>query len=433
MKGIDVKDERGFILILALVTMVAMTVIGLSLIMNITVDMQLSRNERESKQAFQLADGGINEAIARLALSSTQGEYIGEQSGDANYREVAWNSGNSLGKDFGMGVGGDRESADGLNYEVTIEYLVDTNTEVFCDSNDAGPNNSSPYVNPTNLEGASTYPAAWTCVNTTPEVVMYGRDFKVPETLTEISYGKQPVYKVTSIGTSGTTSRTIEAYIGASALNTDTEGAINTNGCIDVSGGAATLTGGVKEAGIGCSGGQTACDDLDCTTKAYDEMDTYLGEELASIIDMADETHRCKNWNCSTVGPPADDIDSSGMIDSAVLDWGDFAGDTYSTMIYIDNAGGKAAQISGNFQGRGILIVSGDLELTGGLEYEGLVYVLGTLTISGGGSGLNVTGGVMADETVTVNGSVTVDYDSDTLDAVAKENSSSAIMIWKRL
>ncbi len=425
MKRIDVKDERGFILILALVTMVAMTIIGLSLIMNITVDMQLSRNERESKQAFQLADGGINEAIARLALSSTQGEYIGEVAGETGYnpdRTTAWNSDNS--HNFGMGVGGDRESADSLDYQVTIEYLDETNSEVFCDSKeDVSPNNS----------GIASSPPA-SCEDTNEEVVMYGQDFNVPASLTEISYGRQPVYKITSIGTSGTTSRTIEAYVGASALNTDTEGAINTNGCITVSGGPAiTITGGVKEGG---SGGCTTCDDAGngiagCSVKgAVDDMDKYLGEDLSEIINMADEKHQCLGGNC---GDPGDDIPSSGMIDGVVTDWGDFAGDTYSTMIYINNAGGKAAQISGTFQGRGILIVSGDLQLTGGLEYEGLIYVLGTLTISGGGSGLNVTGGVMANQTVAVNGSVTVTYDQATLDEVAKENSSSAIMIWKRL
>jgi Tfp pilus assembly protein PilX len=417
MKRIDVRDERGFILILALVTMVAMTVIGLSLIMNITVDMQLSKNEREAKQAFQLADGGISEAIARLALSSSQGEYIGELSADANYRTTAWNSDNS--HNFGMGVGGDRESADSLDYSVTIRYLDDTNSEVFCDSDNTGPN--------TSVSGALTYPSTWTCVNATPEVVMYGRDFMIPNTLTEISYGKQPVYKVISIGTSGGTLRTIEAYIGASALNTDTEGAINTNSCIDVDGGSATISGGIKEGG-GCS----SCDGLTpCTVKASDdEMQTYLGEDLSAIIDMADERHQCLGATCNVAG---DDIPSSGFIDGVVMDWGDFAGNTYSTMIYIDNAGGKAAQISGNFQGRGILIISGDLELTGGLEYEGLIYVLGTLTISGGGSGLNVTGGIMANNTVSIKGNITVNYDSATLDAVAKENSSSAIMIWKRL
>ena len=423
MKSIDTKDERGFILILALVTMVAMTVIGLSLIMNITVDMQLSKNERESKQAFQLADGGINEAISRLALSSAQAEYIGEVSTDANYRTTAWNSSNSLGRDFGVGVGGARESADSLNYSVTIRYLNDTNTELFCDSDDTGPNTSS--------SGALTYPSAWTCVNTTPEVVMYGRDFMVPDSLTQISYGKQPVYRIISTGTSGGTSRTIEAYIGASALNTDTEGAINTNGCINVSGGPSiTLTGGIKEGGAGACG---TCDDglPGCGVKgAVDDMDTYLGENLSSVINMADERHQCLGATCDD---PGDDIPSSGMIDGVVMDWGDFATDGHSTMIYIDNAGGNDVKISGNFTGRGILIISGNLDLSGGLQYEGLVYVLGTLTLSGGGAGLNVLGGVMANSTVGIGGSITVTYDQATLEAVAKENSSSAIMIWKRM
>ena len=338
----------------------------------------------------------------------------------------------SLGRNFGYdSVSADRKSvknADGVTYmyyNVTINYLDETNSEVFCDSNDN--------VSPNTSGNASSPPAS--CEDTNAEVVMYGQDFNVPASLTAISYGKQPVYHITSIGTSGTTSRRIEAYVGASALNTDTEGAINTNGCITVSGGPAiSITGGVKEGG---SGGCSTCDDAgdgiaSCSVKgAVDDMTTYLGEDLSEIINMADEKHQC--LDSASCSDPGDDIPSSGMIDGVVLDWGDFTNDSHSTMIYINNAGGKAAQISGTFQGRGILIVSGDLQLTGGLEYEGLIYVLGTLTISGGGSGLNVTGGVMANSTVAVNGSVTVAYDQTTLDAVAKENSSSAIIIWKRL
>ncbi len=421
MKGIEIKDERGFILILALVTMVAMTVIGLSLIMNITVDLQLSKNERELKQAFQLAEGGIQEAIARLHLSTTQGEYIGELAADANYRTTSWNSDNS--KDFGIGVGGDRESADSLDYTVTIEYLDETNSEGFCDSND----NVSP-----NTEGNASSPPA-SCENATEEIVMYGQDFKVAPTLTEISYGKLPVYRVVSTGTSGNTSRTIEAFIGASALYTDTEYGLNTNQCITANGGSNNL--GTVLQGDGCAcdpdiTGSCAPNKTAAEVSTTYDMQYYLGEELSSIIDMADEKHWCNGATCSDAG---DDIPSSGAIDTVVTDWGDPTGDTYSTMIYIDNDTGKEATLTGTYSGRGILIVTGDLRLNGNFTYEGLIYVFGTLTFGGGGSSLNVTGGVMANNAITTNGGITVTYDQATLEAVAKENSSSALLIWKRL
>jgi predicted acyltransferase (DUF342 family) len=102
-------------------------------------------------------------------------------------------------------------------------------------------------------------------------------------------------------------------------------------------------------------------------------------------------------------------------------------------MVYINNAGvGKEVSISGNYTGRGILIVTGDLKLSGTFQYEGLVYVFGTLTLSGGGSGLNVKGGIMANETIQVGGNITVDYDQDTLHDVARQSSASAMLIWKR-
>jgi hypothetical protein len=116
-----------------------------------------------------------------------------------------------------------------------------------------------------------------------------------------------------------------------------------------------------------------------------------------------------------------------------VTDWGDFTGNTYSRLIYIDNAGGKDVSLNGNYEGRGILIISGNIDIGGSFAYEGLIYVLGNLTFSGGGGVLNVVGGVMANNAVATNGGITVTYDQATLDAVAKESSSSAILVWKRL
>lgn len=420
----SVKEDRGFILILALVTMLAMTLIGISLVMNMTTDMQLSRNEREAKRAFQLAEAGIKEATARLHLASSKAQYIGEKSGDANYRATGWNVGNSLGRDFSSNAAVIGALAPNQSYSVTIRYLDETNPEGFCDSNNAVPNNSG---------NALTSPSVWDCSTSTtpPEVVMYGRDFKLTDSLTKISYGKLPIYRLVSTGTSNGTERKIEAYVGASSLNTDTEAGVNTNACISVAGGAAVVSGGVREGG---SGGCTTCDDSlgGCVAKAStDNMTTYLGEDLSSIIDMADEKHTCKNLTCSS---PGDDIPASGAIDTVVTDWGLPASDpnTHSTLVYIDNSGGNAVSLSGNYTGRGILIVSGDLKLSGTLAYEGLVYVLGKLIIGGGGGSLNVLGGVMANDMVTLSGSISATYDKDTLDDVGRQTSGTSAVLWKR-
>jgi len=419
MKKVDLhRDERGFVLILALVTMVAMTIIGITMVMNMTTDMQLARNEREAKTAFQLAEAGINEAIARMHLSTTNAKYIGELTTDANYRTTSWNLNNTEGKNFGLGYGGNRESADGLNYEVSITYLDESNYEGFCDSN----NN----VSPNNSLNATSPPTA--CDDATAEVVMYGQDFNIDSSITAISWGKQPVYRLVSTGTSNGTTRTIEAYVGASSLNTDTEYGINTNACVTVAGGANTL--GAVRQGSGCGCDAQLTNGCASNKSASDDLDWYLGEQLSTVITMADERHQCLGATCTD---PGDDIPSSGSIDTVVTDWGDYAGNTYSTMVYIDNQGGKDVSLSGNYTGRGILIVTGNLKLTGNLSYEGLIYVLGRIDLGGGGNTLNVTGGVMANNVVDVNGNITVTYDQATLHEVAKESSSSANLIWKRL
>jgi Tfp pilus assembly protein PilX len=289
MKVNKTKNDRGFVLVLTLVTMVSMTIIGISLVTNMNVDMQLSRNEREAKQAFQLSDAGIQEAISRLHLATSNARYIGELAGDANYRAAGWNADDS--KNFGVGVGGNRNSVDDLSYSVTIRYLDETNPEGFCDSNEVGPNTT----------GNSAVPPGG-CSNTTAELVMYGQDFNINSTVTNITRGKQPVYRIVSTGTSNNTSRTIETYIGASSLNTDTEYGLNTNTCIDANGVANNLGTVLQGPGCGCDPQITgACAPNKTAAQVTDDydMNEYLGPQLSEVINLADEKHQCLNGTCS--------------------------------------------------------------------------------------------------------------------------------------
>jgi hypothetical protein len=65
-----------------------------------------------------------------------------------------------------------------------------------------------------------------------------------------------------------------------------------------------------------------------------------------------------------------------------------------------------------NSTGYGLLLVQGDLTMGGGFEWNGLILVTGTLTFNGGGSGINIRGAVLANQTVDVNGGVDVRYAS---------------------
>ena len=271
-----------------------------------------------------------------------------------------------------------------------------------------------------------------TSCNQDGEIVYFGQDFNVHSDTTKLTYGQFPVYKITSVGTAGgsNTTRTVTAYVGSTNLDLDTGFAIDTNNCVDISGGSASVSGPIQnQVGGGC--GACESDDDVCTDRANAAvLDEYLGLPMDEIMAMCDEIHYCINTPCSGT----DDIPSSGMIDGVVQDWGDYAGDSYGSYIYIDagGPGGAGVKISGDFQGRGLLVIDGDLDVSGGFDFEGLMYVNGELTLSGGGSAVNITGGLVADSTVTVHGGLDIDYDQATLEDISRQNKSQALLLWKR-
>jgi len=91
-----------------------------------------------------------------------------------------------------------------------------------------------------------------------------------------------------------------------------------------------------------------------------------------------------------------------------------FGSSTDFVTVYSDTA--NPLNINGlklqSVTGYGMLLVEGDLVLGGGFAWNGVILVTGTLTFNGGGSGINITGAVLANQTVDVNGNVFIQYDS---------------------
>lgn len=415
-KVVLVDNEKGFALVLALVFMLAMTVIGISVVTNMSTEMHIASNEKDAKVAFQVSEAGFQEALGRIHLAQSSALYAGEPvSTDPDYRTTNW-------------LETFTSSEGDLDYTVTIRYLVEpdptdpdnNHTHGFCDSNTASGNTLAGGANPADIPPA-------TCVQN-GEIVYFGQDFNVDPATSTLKIGQFPVYEIISVGTAGgsNTIRTVTAYVGSTNLDLDTGFAIDTNKCISIAGGSATITGPIQNDDDGCA----TCESADgCTDRAeLAVMDEYLGLPMADIQGMSDETHYCVNSPCSG----SDDIPSSGMIDGVVQDWGDYATDTYGSYIYIDAGGSNTVTISGNFQGRGLLVVDGNLKISGNFDFEGLVYVKGTLTLSGGGSSTNITGGLVANETVQINGGLIVTYDQATLEDISRQNKSQALLLWKR-
>jgi len=192
------KNENGAVLVIGLMFLAILAMLGTTAVVLTTTDMQIGANYKTSVQASNLAEAGIQEAIHRMNLDSTDSNYIGEASGtgptpgwgryivlqtgaDKFKDDPNWNlSSDSLDNDEDSTVDESSETypeiatlqtIDGseLNYLVKVHYKIE----------DAQFNN-----------GADN-----------DEVVLYGQDFGYGTKAPVI--GTHPAWVVTTIGSSG--------------------------------------------------------------------------------------------------------------------------------------------------------------------------------------------------------------------------------------
>ncbi len=113
----------------------------------------------------------------------------------------------------------------------------------------------------------------------------------------------------------------------------------------------------------------------------------------------------------------------------------DFGSSTDYVSVYSDtsnppNTDGLKIQ---NGTGYGLLAVDGDLTLGGGFNWYGLILVNGTLTLNGGGgpNAINIYGAILAHQTVGLNGNVDIFYDSCKV-ANALLSTGLPVVSWKQ-
>jgi Tfp pilus assembly protein PilX len=157
------------------------------------------------------------------------------------------------------------------------------------------------------------------------------------------------------------------------------------------------------------------------------------GTNLAPIFTKDPATTNSNGSPTFTGSPPTPqhgtlDIDIQGYVDAlkgsaTTTLTADQSGGTYgSSSNYVTVYSDATLQADGelrlnNVTGYGILLVKGDLQMAGNFNWNGLIFVTGVITTSGGGSnakniqGLIFAGASALGDTV-INGSVTVGYDS---------------------
>ncbi|MBU4184599.1 MAG: pilus assembly PilX N-terminal domain-containing protein [Proteobacteria bacterium] len=380
------KNEKGMVLPLGLMFLAIIAILGTTAVIVTTTDLKIGTNYKLSKQAFYVAEAGIQRAANALKAGASNGfddELLGSDGSSGTSDDGILSFGSSV--NFGDGT-----------YAVQVT-----------DNNDDG-DLFSDLDNKVIITSTGTVNNA----SKTIEAVYYYRKVKVDGALG--IYGTNPA---------------VELGGGSEIDGRD----YNVPPDFDCSGAGCTAT---------LAGGAPA------------EPGIYAEEAITQVGLITDETDPKQN----VFGDPPVDEDGGG--EGSVSDWQNFANSltpdltvdsategTITENIFgnrdnpqitmITDSAGTGTHLSGTIDGAGILIVNGDLQITGTFHFEGLVIVMagGDLVVTGTGRsiiyGSVVLAGSGASSEVDYGGHASIRYSSQGMDSAA--DTLSGLSAWREL
>jgi len=271
--------------------------------------------------------------------------------------------------------------------------------------------------------------------------------------------------RVVSTGTVEGSSRTVEIILESSGLtdgSANVTSAIEAEGTLDVRGNV-TINGETREAisttvSSAASAGETVF-------SVDDTGDFTVGDTVLIIVGPAEEeTGKIDSIDGAlstiTLEEGLEFDHDAGDAVSRILSFEDVFGvtkaemeaiaqsqfpSTYYTSAFSDdvatgltwvNSPSEESQIASNtWSGDGVLIVEGDLQITGG-DFSGIIWVDGALRVSGNpviDGGMFVESGITVDTTIT--GSATISYDGDAVSGAFSylTSLSTAVDSWREI
>ncbi len=345
MKPILIKTQKGIALITAILMLVVLSVIGIIAVNVTTIGAKITGNTRTSKQAFYMAEAGIEAARellrSRIEGGSTVSAELFSVRGENGVLTDSTNVANFSGTDNDdspfinttMGNGrymvyltNDNEPSGG------VTSLTDTNSQVTLTSFGYGPDNSRVVIqtivirNIPNLPGAITMPG--------PDVIFHAGNSNASE-----ANG----YDYPAIAVNSTTSRT-SAIAGIPSGRLD------------------------NYQGLGYDG---------TTTPKTPSVVNMTFDGLWGDLSKLQTFYQNLKWMADFSSPS-----NPGFTLGTVSD---------PKVVVIDGN----YTVPGGTTGAGILLVTGNLVFNGNIDYDGIILVIGkgSLTRSGAGNG-NITGGV---------------------------------------
>lgn len=361
--GKVLNNERGMVLVVSVLMLAVLTGLGTTAFMQTSTDLKISGNYKMSVQTFYASEAGIEEAKERLRGSSashiedpsnpTWSVYILtgslQPSGDPDYDSSYTNdTTNSLQTD--------------ISYLVKIRRQTDASGNILYWGDSDGDGNNER--------------------NTTTG---------------------QKIYLVTSYGYSGTSTKKIEAEVITQTITVNSALYVKSN--VSVNGVTASVDGTDN-----CGTSPALPPVYTKTPFATDPLTNPEGKEIFLPEDPVQGT---------------DDFDIGGYVNSLKVSTTEtitadqtagtsYGSDTNFVTCYSDTStppnvqGLKLSKVTGY----GILLVKGDLTLAANFSWNGLIFVTGTLTFNGGGTGIRIRGAVLSNQIVTLNGNIDIQYDS---------------------
>lgn len=377
----SLRDEKGMVLVAGLMLVSVLLLLGTTAVITSTTDMKINSNYKSGSQVFYIAEAGIEQARAQLKNLGTT----------------------TLSQLLAARVG-----SNGL--------LSNSTSSANFYSNGAFVTDDVPYVAQTSF-GGGTYRVYLTNDATSPDVVTSTTDTNLQVTLTSIGQGSNNSLTV------------LQAVVKQLILPP-------LPGAIILPGPGVSFQGGNSNAS-GVDGGIESA-----VTLTSDAARTSVISNLTSIGRLGNYTCSsppCINNEASTIDPTwnsASGIEDlyNSLMSVADLVTGTTTGSTATTTTLTEAQVGttsdrKVVVVNGNavlgpVNGAGILIVTGQLTLTGNFNYNGLILCIGqgSLLRNGGGSG-DITGAILVAKTRDTSNNILSTLGNPTYDTSGGGNS----------
>ncbi len=418
-------EERGNALVISLLVLLLLSSMAVTFVAVTKTEKQISGNSLRDSQALYAAEAGVAEGLARMS-NRHSASYIGETGSPPTAgwgRYVVLSGGDSANDPEQFMTQGDGLDNDG-------DGTADETNEAY------------PEVQSTQAGLANPMDYPWVKVRYkhvqvagVPTVVLFGdHDSDLTTRPIQNVVRGLPVIVVTSNGLRGNATRTVEVEA-VKMPGPTVPGSIYTEGTLDCKGTAFHIDGNDYDPvtgtiavgstplpGVVATGGVGA---VDCNVpQGWNNI-----EGAGAVPSIAQATVNLDLQAMFNVWESMADITYNGdQANPSTAGWGTI--DQYK-VVCVRNGDLHLSGING---GGGVLLVEGDLVISGQFTWYGLVLCLGDVDFVGGGAGIHIYGGVMTQGDIATSGSVSgnadIYYSSTTINRIS-DMTTYTVCLWR--